>query len=93
MLASPHPRWVADAACRDHPEVNFFPARGESIESALAVCAGCLVRVECLDYSLALGCHLPGVWGGLSENQRRRSRRTRHAEVYPSSQLVGAVTQ
>lgn len=34
------PAWHADAACREHPELTWFPARGESVNAAKAVCAG-----------------------------------------------------
>jgi WhiB family redox-sensing transcriptional regulator len=54
----------------------FFPARGESCADAKAVCRGCRVRVECLEYALALG-EKHGIWGGLSERERRRLRRRR----------------
>jgi WhiB family redox-sensing transcriptional regulator len=36
------------------PEL-FFPERGESVTEAKAVCAGCVVRTECLDFALAIG--------------------------------------
>jgi len=39
--------WHADAACREHPEVSFFPGQHESTAPAKA-CAACLVRAECL---------------------------------------------
>ncbi len=55
------------AACG---RVDFFPARGESVRDAKAVCAGCPVRSECLDFALRLKV-AHGVWGGLSERERR----------------------
>jgi len=42
MVARSRPAWHADAACLEHPEVNFFPGRGESLAPAKAICAGCL---------------------------------------------------
>lgn len=65
------PSWQRDAACREHPEVSFFPEKGQRLDPARAVCAGCLVRDECLDYALALGPQLAGVWAGTSEAERR----------------------
>ena len=47
--------WQRDAACREHPGVEFFIERGESSEPARAVCGRCLVRAECLDYALRIG--------------------------------------
>lgn len=71
------PAWQADAACIEHPEVDFFPQQGEPIEPALRVCEGCLVRQECRDYAIAH--NEKGVWGGLSAIQRTRARRQSRA--------------
>jgi WhiB family redox-sensing transcriptional regulator len=63
---------MADAACREHPELSFHLQRGASAKPLKDVCAGCLVREECLDYALAMdregGAH--GFWGGMSPAQR-----------------------
>jgi WhiB family redox-sensing transcriptional regulator len=69
-------RWQRDAACIGHPEVSFFPERGVSTRPARAVCARCLVRDDCLGYAMAHGIK-HGIWGGLSERERRRLRRER----------------
>ena len=69
-LIPPRPAWMADAACREHPDVNFFPTQGEDVEAAKAVCAGCLVREECLAYARAE--RIPaGIWGGEGTRARR----------------------
>jgi len=68
------PAWHADAACREHPEIDFFPSRGQSTASAKKVCAGCLVREECLGAAMHWR-EKHGIWGGLSERERRRARR------------------
>jgi WhiB family redox-sensing transcriptional regulator len=69
--------WRQDAACIDRVgEVDFFPARGESTRDAKAVCAGCPVQKPCLEYALQWHV-LHGVWGGLSERERRQLRRDR----------------
>ena len=54
----------------------FFPERGASTREAKEVCKGCIVRGECLEYALANGEKF-GIWGGLSERERRRLRRQR----------------
>jgi WhiB family transcriptional regulator, redox-sensing transcriptional regulator len=70
--------WQLDAECVRHAhEVDFFPARGESVRDAKAVCALCPVKRECLDFALRLKV-AHGVWGGLSERERRALRRERH---------------
>lgn len=70
------PPWMRDALCREYPEVNFFPGRGEDTLPARAVCGRCLVRDECLAYALTLddGGGLTGIWAGTSGRERRRLR-------------------
>ena len=46
------PAWHSLAACADEPRSTFFLARGEDASRAKAICAGCEVRSECLDYAL-----------------------------------------
>lgn len=72
--------WFALAACHDQPSELFYPTRGEDIEPARAVCAGCMVREECLEYALRLHI-MHGVFGGKSERERRHIRETRRKRV------------
>jgi WhiB family redox-sensing transcriptional regulator len=60
--------WKLDAACREHPELSWFPERGEDQSRQRAICAACLVRTECL--AASQGEH--GIWGGTSERARKR---------------------
>jgi len=69
------PAWMADAACRDHPELTWFPGQGVDVRAAVQICGECPVRKECLDYAAGYGELLAGVWGGLSPGERRRQRR------------------
>lgn len=69
-------RWQEQANCLGVDPDLFFPERGASTREAKAVCAGCEVRVDCLEYALANGEKF-GIWGGLSERERRRLRRQR----------------
>ena len=63
--------WQRDAVCaQTDPEV-FFPEQGGSTRDAKVVCSGCDVRAECLAYALDND-EQYGVWGGLSERERRR---------------------
>jgi len=66
------PAWHADAACREHPDVNFFPERGEHAKPALDVCAGCLVAGECRTWALTQTRDLHGVWGGTTGRSRQQ---------------------
>lgn len=70
LMGWQRPAWHADAACREHPEVNFFPERGEATAPAAEICASCLVSTECL--TAGLSGHEVGVWGGTSHRQRKR---------------------
>ncbi|CAN5601145.1 hypothetical protein BH24ACT5_BH24ACT5_17330 [soil metagenome] len=65
--------WTTDAACRGMPADLFFPQQGQPSDQAKAVCAGCPVRTECLNYALT-HYELFGIWGGTSQKQRRRLR-------------------
>lgn len=67
--------WKAEGACRGMDPDLFFPGRGESTAEAKKTCRECVVREECLDYSLANGEKF-GIWGGLSERERKAVRRT-----------------
>ena len=52
----------------------FFPERGASTREAKEVCRGCVVRLDCLEFALVNGEKF-GIWGGLSERERRRLKR------------------
>ncbi len=67
-------RWREDAACRGVDTDVFFPATDEEAEEAKAICASCPVREECLEFALQTR-QEDGVWGGLTETERRRLRR------------------
>ena len=54
----------------------FFPERGASTREAKEVCRGCVVIEQCLEFALENGEKF-GIWGGLSERERRRIRRQR----------------
>ena len=63
--------WATFASCKDHPELTFFPQTKTEEAAALAVCAVCPVRDECLDHALETNERF-GVWGGTTEKQRRK---------------------
>jgi len=68
--------WQDYANCLGVDPDLFFPERGASTREAKEVCRGCVVREQCLEYALANGEKF-GIWGGLSERERRRIRRQR----------------
>ena len=65
--------WRQDALCAETDPEAFFPDKGGSTREAKLVCRGCSVRGECLEYALANEERF-GIWGGLSERERRRVR-------------------
>jgi len=68
------PDWQERALCAQTDPEAFFPEKGGSTREAKRICSGCEVRAECLDYALAHDERF-GIWGGLSERERRRLRR------------------
>ena len=72
----PTDNWQDLANCLGVDPDLFFPERGASTKEAKEVCRGCVVREDCLEYALANGEKF-GIWGGLSERERRRIRRQR----------------
>ncbi|MDQ1425349.1 MAG: WhiB family transcriptional regulator, redox-sensing transcriptional regulator [Acidimicrobiaceae bacterium] len=78
--------WQLRAACRG-PAARFFfpPTRSERKdekvdreERAKAICAECAVRADCLDYALRIR-EPHGIWGGLTEVERRDLLQRPHA--------------
>src|SRR6266508_4284903 len=68
--------WQDHANCLGVDPDLFFPERGASTREAKEVCRGCVVRDSCLEYALVNGEKF-GIWGGMSERERRRIRRQR----------------
>lgn len=66
------------AACRGATGF-MYPSDARGVPAAKAVCAGCPVRAECLEFALAND-ERWGVWGGTSERQRRAMRAVRVRE-------------
>lgn len=69
--------WAERGACRvEDPAIFFPPARGSrppNYRPALAVCARCEVRRECLRFALDTN-QEDGVWGGTTPTERDRIR-------------------
>ena len=73
--------WVHRARCKEEDPELFFPIgttgpAAAQTDAAKAVCMQCEVRTECLEWAMATG-QDAGVWGGLSEDERRALRRAR----------------
>lgn len=68
--------WRQRSACSGLDTEMFFPASDAEAAAAQAVCATCPVRDQCLEWALVTR-QEDGVWGGLTDNERRRLRRRR----------------
>ena len=66
--------WQEQALCAQTDPEAFFPEKGGSTKDAKRICKACAVRDECLEYALENDERF-GIWGGLSERERRRWKR------------------
>lgn len=66
--------WQEQALCAQTDPEAFFPEKGGSTREAKRICQGCPVRDECLEFALEHDERF-GIWGGLSERERRRLKR------------------
>ena len=66
--------WQTDALCAQTDPEAFFPEKGGSTRDAKRICEGCTVRQQCLEYALEHDERF-GIWGGLSERERRKLRK------------------
>ena len=67
--------WAAHAACRTTDPDTLF-VQGAAQNRVKAICLGCTVRTECLADALDNGVEF-GVWGGMTERERRALLRRR----------------
>lgn len=70
-IGHPEEEWQERALCAQTDPEAFFPEKGGSTREAKKICLSCEVRVECLEYALENDERF-GIWGGLSERERRR---------------------
>lgn len=76
--------WRSQAACTDEDPELFFPVGStgpavDQIAEAKKVCARCAVREPCLEYAISSN-QDAGVWGGMSEDERRSLKRKRQRQ-------------
>ncbi|MGI5269063.1 WhiB family transcriptional regulator [Nonomuraea sp. CA-218870] len=67
--------WLRSGACKSSDPELFFPLAPSPVQEARAkaVCATCQVLTECRSYAVRAG-EADGIWGGLTPDERRRSR-------------------
>jgi WhiB family redox-sensing transcriptional regulator len=71
--------WRDQSACRDTDPDLFFPVGTtglalDQIDAAKRVCGNCEVQQACLEFALATN-QESGIWGGTSEEERRKLRK------------------
>ncbi|MEY2849170.1 MAG: hypothetical protein RI885_1837 [Actinomycetota bacterium] len=66
--------WQTDSLCAQTDPEAFFPEKGGSTRDAKKICTSCEVRSQCLEYALQNDERF-GIWGGLSERERRKLRK------------------
>lgn len=78
--------WQAQGACRDMDSNLFYyedqergPAKETRIANAKAVCEGCKVKTECLEFALQIN-EQHGIWGGLTPEERQTVKRRRQRQ-------------
>ena len=70
MSETPSFEWQQQAACRNTTEDFFAEMVSKNVK---ALCAGCPVAQQCLEYALVYKDY--GYWGGTTERERQRIRR------------------
>lgn len=78
LFDGPDLDWMLDGVCAQTDPEAFFPEKGGSTREAKAMCARCDVADLCLEYALDND-ERHGIWGGLSERERRRVKAARRA--------------
>ncbi len=85
--------WQKLAVCDGARDDIFFPGEYELPDpAALAMCARCHVKSECLQYSIDLDIEY-GIWGGLTEEQRRNITSGRHRVRCPDCRSDNVITE
>lgn len=73
--------WDIEAGCQSIDPDVFFPDRtSDHGAAAKAICRGCPVRTQCLEFAIATRLD-HGIWGGLTETERRSLRRSRQRKA------------
>jgi len=80
--------WISQASCRGQDPDALF-VQGAAQNRAKQVCGGCVVRTECLADALDNRIEF-GVWGGMTERERRALLRRRPEVTSWTNLLVSA---
>lgn len=80
--------WQDFANCKGADPDLFFPERGASTRQAKSICRECSVRDECLEFAI-VSSEKFGIWGGLSERERRKIRKERQIAAATRRRAAG----
>jgi WhiB family transcriptional regulator, redox-sensing transcriptional regulator len=80
-LAGQQDDWRSQGACLHADPDVFFPisvagASTTQVRMARAICAGCPVRSDCVDFAVEHR-EIQGIWGGTTDEERKKLRRVR----------------
>ena len=75
--------WQNRTLCAQTDPEAFFPEKGGSTREAKKVCLTCEVRDDCLESAL-MNDERFGIWGGLSERERRKLKKRAVWRLSPS---------
>jgi WhiB family transcriptional regulator, redox-sensing transcriptional regulator len=78
-MSGPHvQKWRSIGLCKGSETKVFYPPSDDDslAEEAKMICSMCAVRQPCLEFALTTR-EKHGVWGGLTERERRRVLRQR----------------
>ena len=87
--------WRSAGACLSADPDLFFPISTtgpaeKQIARAKTICAGCTVRLECLEFAMTHD-QVYGIWGGTTaEDRRRQRRRKRRASAAAAKRRIAA---
>jgi WhiB family redox-sensing transcriptional regulator len=83
--------WEDDAACKGAQADIFFAPGATQEHRAKVVCRACPVRWECLAYALKHRVE-HGVWGGLTDRERRKILNRTNASAWDRDAAMRAVS-
>lgn len=72
--------WQEQSLCKEADPEQFFPEKGGATALAKKLCKGCPVKAQCLEFALTNDERF-GIWGGLSERERRKLNRRRPRRI------------
>ena len=66
-------KWMNSGACKGNQEMFFEETHLKTVRAARAICASCVVKLECLNHAIAN--KEVGVWAGTTTNERAKMMR------------------